>query len=101
MLFEAVGIEAGGEPADFGGGHPVVHRWPLGEVADAATDGETDAAPGDGFKRRVERYEAALIVEALRSTGGSQTEAARVLQLPLRTLQHKIKALGIKRLGWG
>ncbi|MEJ7732336.1 MAG: sigma 54-interacting transcriptional regulator [Polyangiaceae bacterium] len=64
-------------------------------------DGETDAAPGDGFKRRVERYEAALIVEALRSTGGSQTEAARVLQLPLRTLQHKIKALGIKRLGWG
>jgi DNA-binding NtrC family response regulator len=64
-------------------------------------DGDTDAGPADGFKRRVERYEAALIVEALRSTNGSQTEAARVLQLPLRTLQHKIKALGIKRLGWG
>jgi DNA-binding NtrC family response regulator len=64
-------------------------------------EGDVGSGDGEGFKRRVERYEAALIVEALRGTGGSQTEAARVLQLPLRTLQHKIKALGIKRLGWG
>ena len=44
MLLEAVGVEAGGEPADFGGGHPVVHRGSLGEVADAAADREAVAA---------------------------------------------------------
>ena len=45
----------------------------------------------------MEQFERETIVEALRDADGSQTEAARRLDVPLRTLQHKIKALGIKR----
>ena len=44
VVLEAVGVEAGGEPADFGGGHPFVERRSLGEVADAAADFEAGGA---------------------------------------------------------
>ncbi|WP_437573777.1 sigma 54-interacting transcriptional regulator [Sorangium sp. So ce887] len=61
----------------------------------------TAAAPeGDFLKARLQRCEAELIVQALRKAGGSQTEAARALGMPLRTLVYKLKALGIKRLGY-
>jgi two-component system, NtrC family, response regulator AtoC len=42
-------------------------------------------------------FERRTIIAALRETGGHQTEAARLLDLPLRTLQHKIKAHGLKK----
>jgi DNA-binding NtrC family response regulator len=60
-------------------------------------------APADdaGFKARLQRYEAGLIVEALRDAGWNQTAAAHALGMPLRTLVHKIRALGIKKLGFG
>jgi DNA-binding NtrC family response regulator len=65
-------------------------------------DSSSTAASAElGFKGRVEEFEGKLIVEALRACSWNQTEAARWLKLPLRTLQHKIKALGIKRLGYG
>ena len=44
VVLEAVGIEAGGEPADFGDGHPLVERGSFGEVADAAADFEAGGA---------------------------------------------------------
>ena len=47
------------------------------------------------------RFEIDCIVEALRSSRWNQTEAAILLDLPLRTLQHKIKQHGIKKLGYG
>ena len=43
------------------------------------------------------RYETDLIVEALKKCAGNQTEAARLLQIPVRTLAHKMQALGIKK----
>src|SRR3954465_11028976 len=43
-VLESVGVKAGCEPADFGGGHPFVERWPLGQVADASPDCEAFAA---------------------------------------------------------
>ena len=43
------------------------------------------------------RYEAHLIVQALRHAGGNQTRAAKSLKVPLRTLVHKIKTLEIPR----
>ncbi|MEW5848274.1 MAG: sigma 54-interacting transcriptional regulator [Myxococcota bacterium] len=52
------------------------------------------------FKALVQRYETRLIVQALHATGGNQTLAARRLRMPLRTLVHKIKTLGIKKLGY-
>ena len=49
------------------------------------------------LKTRVLHHEAKLIEAALRECDGNQTEAARRLQVPLRTLVHKIKKLGIRR----
>ncbi|WP_437617538.1 sigma 54-interacting transcriptional regulator [Sorangium sp. So ce1151] len=54
-----------------------------------------------GLKTRLEQIEADLLLEALRASDWNQTEAARRLELPLRTLQHKIKVYGIKKLGYG
>ena len=34
---------------------------------------------------------------ALERTGGNQSRAAELLQMPLRTLVHKIRTLGIKK----
>ena len=38
-----------------------------------------------------------LILRALHKHNGNQTEAARALGLPLRTLVHKIQTYGIKK----
>jgi DNA-binding NtrC family response regulator len=53
-----------------------------------------DAASAS-LRARVQAYEAAIIHEALEQTHGSRSEAARLLGIPLRTLAHKIKMLGI------
>jgi DNA-binding NtrC family response regulator len=48
------------------------------------------------LRSRVRRFEAWAIVEALRAEDGNKTHAARRLQVPLRTLMHKIKLLGVE-----
>ncbi len=65
---------------------------------------ETASAPPEGpvdFKERVRQQTRALetdmIVEALRRAAGNQTEAAKLLKMPIRTLAHKMKELGIKK----
>jgi len=55
---------------------------------------------GGDLKARLLRYEAEIIVDALRAADWNQTEAARALGMPLRTLVHKLKTLGIKKLGF-
>lgn len=57
------------------------------------TPGESDA----DFKERVRAYETKLILDALARTGGNQTQAAKLLRMPLRTMVHKIKSYGIKK----
>ena len=47
------------------------------------------------FKEQVQRLETRLITRALERSGGNQTEAARVLSLPIRTLSEKIKKYDI------
>jgi len=42
-------------------------------------------------------YEIQLIVDALKKHSGNQTEAARALQMPVRTLAHKMQTYGIKK----
>jgi transcriptional regulator with PAS, ATPase and Fis domain len=49
------------------------------------------------WRSRMERFERETLLEALRETQNNQSEAARLLDLPLRTLQHKVNTLGIKR----
>jgi DNA-binding NtrC family response regulator len=50
------------------------------------------------FKDRVRQYEKELILDALRRAEGNQTHAAKILQMPLRTLVHKIKQYGIRKI---
>nr|HEX4312962.1 sigma 54-interacting transcriptional regulator [Kofleriaceae bacterium] len=61
-----------------------------------ATADDLNAEGGD-YREHVRRYEAKLIVQALHRTNGNQTEAAKQLGLPLRTLVHKIQQYGIKK----
>jgi DNA-binding NtrC family response regulator len=52
--------------------------------------------PGD-FRSRVERIECEIILDALRSSGFNQSEAARRLQMPLRTMQYKVRVYGLRK----
>ncbi len=63
-------------------------------IPPAMDDGTGDVA----FKERIRDYETQLILDALRRADGNQTAAAKILQMPLRTLVHKIKSYGIKKM---
>jgi two-component system, NtrC family, response regulator AtoC len=49
------------------------------------------------LRARLNQYEARNIQEMLEQTGWNQSEAARRLGMPIRTLSHKVKVLGLKR----
>ena len=53
------------------------------------------------LKELMERGEKEILIEALRQCGNNQTEAARLLDVPLRTMQFKIKHHSVKRPGYG
>jgi DNA-binding NtrC family response regulator len=55
-----------------------------------------ESLSGD-FRARMERLESEVLVQALREAGWNQTEAARQLSMPLRTLVYKIRMHGIRR----
>ena len=63
--------------------------------APAAADESEGPTEQRKLRARVQAYEAEIIKSALATTGGSRSEAARLLGMPLRTLAHRIKALGI------
>ena len=64
-----------------------------GAVASAGS-GEAEL---EDFKTKMNRLEAEVLLEALSACGGNQTQAARRLQMPLRTLVHKIKAHDLRK----
>ena len=49
------------------------------------------------FRDRIRDYEVKLITDALDAAAGNQSRAAEILQMPLRTLVHKIKGYGLKK----
>jgi len=61
---------------------------------------DSDTSADLDFKELVLQYESMLILEALRVTAWNQSAAARRLRIPRRTLVHKMRALGIRRLGY-
>ena len=76
-------------------------RIELRDLPDRVRSGGTRAtlapSPYDGaFKDRVQQFERDLIADALDRAGGNQTEAAKILQMPLRTLVHKIGVYGLR-----
>jgi len=57
--------------------------------------GEASEAQGD-FKTRVREYETEMILDALDKAGGNQRAAARLLQIPLRTLTSKLELYSLR-----
>lgn len=70
----------------------------IGRLAPAPPPEEPDEEEALDFKSQMQQAEITIIVRALEKTGWNQTEAAARLQMPLRTLVHKIKKLEIKDL---
>jgi len=60
-----------------------------------------EAGEAVDLRESLARYERQVVLEALRATNGNRAEAARRLSIPVRTLSHKLKQLGIKKLGFG
>lgn len=56
----------------------------------------TPSLDESSFKRKVVSYEIRLIRRALQRTSWNRTAAARELQMPLRTLMHKIQSYGLR-----
>jgi DNA-binding NtrC family response regulator len=70
---------------------------PTAERAAGAPSPDDSQDPDADFKSRVRSYEVDLILDALRRTSGNQTEAAKLLRMPVRTLAHKIAQYGLKK----
>ena len=52
------------------------------------------------LRQRVKEYEATLIRECLAQTGGRVADTARLLSIPVRTLNNKLSAYGIRPSTW-
>jgi DNA-binding NtrC family response regulator len=65
-----------------------------------SSESSASLAVGD-LRESVQRYETQVILEALRAAQGKRTVAARRLQIPVRTLSHKLRQYGITKLGFG
>jgi DNA-binding NtrC family response regulator len=68
---------------------------PAPAAATTAVDPDLDYK--ERLRREMQRYETELIVSALDQAGGNVTAAAQALKIPVRTLTHKMQALGIKK----
>jgi DNA-binding NtrC family response regulator len=73
------------------------HRTPSAEPPSEDPFVEPSGEPAGGYREHVRKFEIELILRALHKHNGNQTEAARSLNLPLRTLVHKIQTYGIKK----
>jgi DNA-binding NtrC family response regulator len=76
------------EPADL-----PLHAPPSALSSPTLRPGEL---PSQKLKDQVRAYEAELIIEALKQNDWNQTETARALNVPVRTLAHKIALFGLK-----
>jgi DNA-binding NtrC family response regulator len=75
-------------PADFG-----MTNAPRLKVVGNATDGAWPAIPeGLGFDAAVSRFEAGMLVSAMKKTGGNKTAAAELLGLKRTTLIMKLRS---------
>jgi DNA-binding NtrC family response regulator len=74
---------------------PLPGRVPPSPAAAPAVDPSLDYK--ERLRLEMQRYETDLIVDALTRAGGNVTAAAQSLRIPVRTLTHKMQALGIKK----
>jgi len=92
-------IQIGDLPEELRGGVPKPTARPAAESqASAATPQET---PGlkEAVREATSRVERELIVKALEQTGGNVTHTARLLKISRKSLQTKMKELGLREEG--
>lgn len=79
----------------------IQNNAPTLEISNEAVWIQEPIGTATDYKSRVhshmQAYETELICKALQACKGNQTEAAKLLQLPLRTLAHKIQTYNIKK----
>src|SRR5205085_2853478 len=63
---------------------------------DEDEDGEVSGSLKDAVRAETARVERELIVKALDETGGNVTQAARLLKISRKSLQMKMKELGLR-----
>lgn len=68
-------------------------------VEEGAPRPATVPPPTTNLKERVRAYERQIIIQTLVATEWNQSEAARRLEMPVRTLTNRLRALGIERPG--
>ena len=75
-----------------------VRRGSAGAASSTSTSGSVRIDPGEdvAFKDRMKQIEIDLILDALKRSNWNQTQAAKLLKMPLRTLAYKIKSYGLK-----
>lgn len=81
-------------------GQPVSSDGPRDGEAGSSAASPRRRCEGEDFRACMERLETEVLLEALAQVEDNQTEAARLLKMPRRTLVRKIKVLGLKRLGY-
>ncbi len=69
---------------------------PPSEDLPALDDDPMTSPSGTDLRAQLQRHEAQIIIQALRAAQGKRAAAARALGIPLRTLAHRIKTLGIR-----
>jgi DNA-binding NtrC family response regulator len=75
---------------------PVPAAAPPSQRPEAEAPAPAGTTAGE-LRARLQQYEAQLVRETLRSVNWNRAQAARLLKMPLRTLSHRIKVLGIKK----
>jgi two-component system, NtrC family, response regulator AtoC len=78
---------------------PIRQRSAPAPSASRAASSEPPLVPDGGLKPALRAYEAELIEQALRCTGGNRTAAAKLLRVPIRTLFRRLSELGISEGG--
>jgi DNA-binding NtrC family response regulator len=93
---EPIGASTPSPPSAWGGDEAQVFGGTEGEPLTSEADAAANFRPIEDELREFER---SRIIAALSATGGNQTRAARLIQMPLRTFAAKIKQYNIPRIG--
>ncbi len=108
-VIERAAVLCSGEVVDFddlpddlgleNGDNPVPQSSQSHEVPPAPPQESTESPrPFRSLPSRLREFEIAIIREALEHAGGNQTEAARLLRVPRRTLASRVHVLGLRDL---
>ncbi len=90
-------IQVSDLPPEIVAGHrAAVAGWPRGRRGDESSRPPAASSLKEAVRAETERVERELIQRALDETGGNVTQAARKLKISRKSLQTKMKELGLR-----